>query len=92
MWYVPVNNNQELIPAHYTGNQGSVKWRSFSIPSENVSKLLVLNTAIENNQLVDSKSVFRKQEKKNGNGIILVYIVPRSVQGTVRKHLNNQIK
>ena len=66
MWYVPVNksNNQELIPAHYTGNQGSVKWRSSSIPSENVSKLLVLNTAIENNQLVDSKSVFRKQEKK----------------------------
>ena len=49
MWYVPVNNNQELIPAHYTGNQGSVKWRSFSTPSENVSKLLVLNTAIENN-------------------------------------------
>ena len=41
MWNVLGNksNNQELIHAQQNENQDNVKWRSPSIPSDNVSEL-----------------------------------------------------
>ena len=51
IWNIPgyESNNQELIHAHQKRNEDSAKWHSPSIPSENVSELLDLNTVNENN-------------------------------------------
>ena len=51
IWNIPGNesNNQELTHTQQKGNQDSVKWRGPSIPSENVSGLLVLSTVGDSN-------------------------------------------
>ena len=75
------------------GNQDIVKQHSPIIPSENVSELLVLNTVSEINLQVDVVS----PNQHSGNQskeyrIILVSSFPNFEQGTVKTHLNNQMK
>lgn len=56
------SNNQELIRTERNGSCGSVKWRSPSVLSENLSELLIVNTVSASSLWVDMTSPNSIQE------------------------------
>ena len=67
-------------------NQDSIKWCSSSIPSENVSGLLLLNTVRENNLKVDVTSPNQpEQRKQNYSSLLIAKLWARYSQNTLEQ-------
>ena len=64
------SNNQELIHTERNGSCDSVKWRSPSVFSENLSELLIVNTVSVSNLWVDITSPNSIRETGTGTAAL----------------------